>query len=62
VLKTRLKNNGGSVPRLSKAQLAGKIAALQAQLEDHDDGVYKDPSTGRWFIGRGQDDHAPARP
>ena len=26
------------------------IAALQAQLDAQDGGVYKDPATGRWFI------------
>ena len=36
--------------KLSKDQIAAKIAALQAKLEDDDGGVYEDPATGRWFI------------
>ena len=38
------------MPKLSKEQIAAQIAALQAKLEDDDDGVYEDASTGRWFI------------
>jgi hypothetical protein len=38
------------LPKLSKEQIAAKIAALQAKLEEDDDGVYEDPRTGRWFI------------
>ena len=37
------------MPKLSKEQIAARIAALQAKLED-DDGVDEDPATGRWFI------------
>ena len=39
-----------SFAKLSKDQIAAKIAALQAKLEDDDGGVYEDPATGRWFI------------
>ena len=38
------------MPKLSKEQIAAKIAALQAKLGEDDDGVYEDPRTGRWFI------------
>jgi hypothetical protein len=38
------------LPKLSKEQIAANIAALQAKLEEDDDGVYEDPRTGRWFI------------
>ena len=34
----------------SKAEIAAQIAALQAQLDAQDGGVYEDPATGRWFI------------
>jgi hypothetical protein len=34
-----VENKGAGVPKLSKAQLAAKIAALHAQLDDRDDGV-----------------------
>jgi hypothetical protein len=37
------------VSKLSRAEIAAQIAALQAQLAD-DGGVYEDPRTGRWFI------------
>lgn len=36
--------------RLNKDQIAARIAALQAKLEDDDGGVYQDEATGRWFI------------
>ena len=38
------------MPKLSKAEIAAQIAALQAELADSDGGVYEDPSTARWFI------------
>jgi hypothetical protein len=38
------------VSKLSKPEIAAQIAALQAQLDDQDGGVYEDPRTGRWFI------------
>ena len=34
----------------SKSEIAAEIAALQAQLDAQDGGVYEDPATGRWFI------------
>ena len=34
----------------SKAEIAARLAALQAELAEHDGGVYEDPRTGRWFI------------
>jgi integrase len=36
--------------RQSKAEIAARIAALQAELAEADGGVYEDPQTGRWFI------------
>ena len=36
--------------RLSRAEIAARIAALQVQLAEEDGGVYEDPRTGRWFI------------
>lgn len=38
------------MPKLTKDQIAAKIAALQAKLDDDDGGVYEDLNTGRWFI------------
>ncbi len=34
----------------SKSEIAAEIAALQAQLDAQDRGVYEDPATDRWFI------------
>src|SRR4051794_15012557 len=48
-LKTRLKTEA-VLPRLSKEQIAARIAVLQAKLDEEDGGVYQDPATGRWFI------------
>src|SRR3954454_1133969 len=48
-LKTRLKTEA-VLPRLSKEQIAARIAVLQAKLDEEDGGVYEDPATGRWFI------------
>ncbi len=39
-----------SFAQAQQDQIAAKIAALQAKLEDDDGGVYEDPATGRWFI------------
>jgi integrase len=38
------------VSKLSKAEIAARLAALQAELAEHDGGVYEDRRTGRWFI------------
>jgi hypothetical protein len=48
-LKTRLKTKG-RYAELSRAQIAERIALLQAELEDADGGVYEDEKTSRWFI------------
>lgn len=38
------------MPRTDKAAIAAQIAALQAQLEGDESGVYEDPATGRWYV------------
>src|SRR4051812_26151476 len=42
--------NGHECRNSARPKLEAKTASVQAQLEDRDGGVYKDPSTGRWFI------------
>src|SRR3954470_19042038 len=38
------------MPKPSRAEIAARIAALQAKLAADDGGVHEDPATGRWFV------------